>query len=221
MFAGLGIASYLIGMIATMPASVLIRNQPWRTGVSGTVWDGEVGIAGGSVLSWEWAPLRSLTSLGFAVDWHATGANSDIGGRALIRPGRTVVDKVSGSADATLLRLAAPNLPFTCAMTMQVELPRMALGGGNQQIEGEVATDAGSCAPIEGAAVASPVPPLRLTAQPIGNETRIRVTPMAQQRQELVTATLAEDGGFNVTMTPEGAVMLPFAGIPGGASIAF
>ncbi|MBR0551030.1 type II secretion system protein N [Sphingomonadaceae bacterium LXI357] len=208
-------------MVATMPASLLFGDQAWRTGVSGTVWHGEVGVAGGSVLRWDWAPLRSITSLGFAADWHATGANTDLGGRALIRPGRMVVDKVSGSADATLLHLAAPNLPFSCAMTMQVELPRLALGGDDQEIEGEIATDAGSCMPTRGAAAAAPVPPLHITAQPIGNETRIRITPMAQQRQELVTATLARDGGFTVTMTRDGAAMLPFAGIPGGSSITF
>ncbi|WNO55128.1 type II secretion system protein N [Stakelama saccharophila] len=205
-------------MIATLPAGAVLKNRPWRTGISGTVWEGEVGVAGGSIVRWNWAPLRSLTSLGFAVDWRATGENTDLGGRALFRPGRMVVDKVSGSADATLLRALAPDLPFTCSMTMQVDLPRVALGGGDQEVEGQVAADPGSCA-ATGGSPAVPVPALMFTATPIGNETRMRLTPMAQRRREFVTATLAEDGTLRATMTPAGAGALPFAGLPAGASI--
>ncbi|WP_246586917.1 type II secretion system protein N [Stakelama flava] len=199
-----------------MPASVLVKNRAWRTGVSGTVWNGEVGLAGGSVLSWHFAPLRSLTSLGFAADWHAVGADTDIGGRMLVRPGRTVLDHVSGSADATLIKAIQP-LPFDCALTMHVEMPRIALGGGDAEIEGQVASDSGTCARPGGSA--TPVPPLILTAEPLGNETRIRLTPMAQRRRELMTATLSQNGALSITMTRDGAVALPFAGLPAGTTI--
>ena len=87
-------------MIATMPASVVVKNRPWRTGVAGTVWNGEVGVAGGSKFEWHWAPLRSLTSLGFAADWTATGPDTDMGGRALAGLSSTILDKVSGSSHA-------------------------------------------------------------------------------------------------------------------------
>src|SRR6188768_1851677 len=71
-FALLGIASYAVAMIATIPASAVFKNYAWRTGISGTIWNGEVGIAGGSTARWNWAPLRSLLSLGFAADWRLT-----------------------------------------------------------------------------------------------------------------------------------------------------
>lgn len=218
-FAVLGIASYVLAMLVTMPASVIVNNRPWRTGVAGTVWNGEVGVAGGSKLEWHMAPLRSLVSLGFAADWKATGPNTDLGGQALVHlGGRTVLDKVSGSADASLLQAIQPNLPFTCDLTMQVQMDRIAIGGGTQLLDGNLTTDAGSCRP-KGAGAASALPPLILTAEHVGNRTLLRLAPMTQRRRILLDATLSEDGATDLGLTPEGAGVLPFVGLPGGARI--
>ncbi|WP_188054568.1 hypothetical protein [Sphingosinithalassobacter sp. CS137] len=205
-------------MVFTMPASVFLKNRPWRTGIAGTVWNGEVGIAGGSILSWNWAPLRSLTSLGFAADWTAAGNDTDLGGRLLIGFSGVTLDTVSGSADATLLQALQPNLPFSCDFTMQVDMDRIVAGGGEQMLQGTIVTDPGSCTPRGGGA-ATPVPALLLTAQHIGDETRIRLTPAAQRRQTLVEATLTEDGTIDVGVTQDGARVLPFLGVPGGMRV--
>jgi hypothetical protein len=219
LFAVLGIVSYALAMLVTIPASVLVKNKPWRTGVAGTIWNGEVGVAGGSKFEWHMAPLRSLTSLAFAADWKATGPNTDLGGRMLVHPGgRTVLDKVSGAADASLLQAIQPNLPFTCDLTMQVQMERIAVGGGSQMLDGNAASDPGSCRP-KGAGAASALPALILTAEHIGNRTMIRLAPMAQRRKILFTAELSEDGTVDLGMTPEGAAMMPFVGLPGGARI--
>ncbi len=218
-FAVLGIVAYALAMLATMPASVIVKNRPWRTGVAGTVWNGEVGVAGGSKLEWHMVPLRSLISLGFAADWKATGPNTDLGGRMLLHPGgRTVLDKVSGSADASLIRALQPNLPFTCDLTMQIKMERIAIGGGSQMLDGNATTDPGSCRP-KGAGAASALPALILTAEHVGNRTMIRLAPMTQRRKLLLDANLDEDGAIDLGLTPEGAAMLPFAGLPGGARI--
>lgn len=215
----LGIASYVLAMLVTMPASVVVNNRPWRTGVAGTVWNGEVGVAGGSKLEWHMAPLRSLVSLGFAADWKATGPDTDLGGQGLVHlGGRTVLDKVSGSADASLLQAIQPNLPFTCDLTMQVQMDKIAIGGGTQLLDGNLTTDAGSCRP-KGVGAASAVPPLILTAEHVGNRTLIRLAPMTQRRRVLLDATLSEDGAIDLGLTPEGAGVLPFVGLPGGTRI--
>ena len=206
-------------MIVTMPASVVLGSPPWRTGIAGTVWNGEVGIAGGSKLEWRMAPLRSLTSLAFAADWKASVPDTDLGGRLLAHPsGRMVLDHVSGQADASLLQAILPNLPFTCNFAMQVEMERIALGGGGRMMEGKVTTDPGSCRP-KGAGAAAPVPALLLTAEHVGTRTTIRVSPLTQRRRTLLTAELAEDGAVDLTMTPDGAAVLPFVGLPGGARV--
>ncbi|MET0309951.1 MAG: hypothetical protein ABW023_14690 [Sphingomonas sp.] len=218
-FAVLGIASYALAMLVTLPASVVVKNRPWRTGVAGTVWNGEVGVAGGSKLEWHMAPLRSLVSLAFAADWKATGPNTDLGGRMLVHfGGRTVLDKVSGAADASLLQAIQPNLPFTCDLTMQVQMERIAIGGGAQMLDGNLTTDPGSCRP-KGAGAASALPALFLAAEHIGNRTMIRIAPLTQRRKILFTAELAEDGTIDLGLTPEGAAMMPFVGLPGGARI--
>ncbi|RYY43612.1 MAG: hypothetical protein EOP59_07655 [Sphingomonadales bacterium] len=206
-------------MLATIPASVIVKSQPWRTGVSGTVWNGEVGVAGGSKLEWQMAPLRSLTSLAFAADFRASGPDTDLGGRMLMHlGGRTVLDNVSGSAHASLLQALQPNLPFTCDMAMQVEMKRIAIGGGSQMMDGTLTTDPGACRP-KAAGVASAVPSLILTAEHIGNTTRIRLAPMTQRRKILLDATLGESGIVDLSVTPDGAAMLPFLGVPPGIRV--
>ena len=219
MFVLLGIAAYALAMVATMPAGVALGNRSWRTGIAGTVWNGEVGVAGGSKVEWNWAPLRSLTSLAFAADWKATGPDTDMGGRGLMRFGRTVLDQVSGSGHASLLDALQPNLPFTCDLVMQTQFDRIAIGGSGQMIDGKLTTDPGTCSPKAGGAPV-PVPSLLLTAEKIGTTTRIRIAPAQQRRQTLVDATLSEDGALSLRLTPDGARVLPFVGLPAGAAIA-
>lgn len=206
-------------MLAIAPASLLVRNVPWRSGVAGTIWNGEVGVAGGSKLEWHLAPLRSLTSLGLAADWKATGPDTDIGGRALMHlGGRTVLDHVSGAADASLLQAIQPDLPFACELVMQVEMARIAVRGGSQMLDGKVTTDPGSCR-LKSGGGSTAVPALLLTAEHVGPRTTIRLTPATQRRQVLLDAILSEDGMLDLGMSKDGAAALPFVGLPGGARI--
>lgn len=214
----LGIAAYVLAMLATMPASVFLKNRPWRTGVAGTVWNGEVGIAGGTKFEWNWAPLRSLTSFAFAADWKATGPDTDMGGRGLMRFGRTVLDDVSGSAHSSVLQALQPNLPFSCDLVMQLRFAKIAIGGSDQAIDGKLTTEPGTCTTKNGGA-ATAVPALSLTAEKIGTTTRIRITPATQRRRTLMDATLGEDGKLSFRMTADGARVLPFTGMPAGVSI--
>lgn len=217
-FVALGIAAYLIAMIATLPAGAVFQNKPWRTGIAGTVWNGEVGVAGGTAFRWNWAPLRSLTSLAFAGDWKATGPDTDMGGRGLARFGRVVLEQVSGSTHASMLQALQPNLPFTCDLVMQVEFAKIAIGGSDQMLDGKLTTDPGTCTPTGGGA-AVPVPSLLFTAEKIGEATRIRIAPSAQRRQTLLEATLSDSGRLSLRMTEDGVRVLPFIRMPAGATI--
>lgn len=205
-------------MLVTMPASVFLKNRPWRSGIAGTVWNGEVGITGGTRFEWRWAPLRSLTSLGWAADWKGSGPDTDLGGRVLARFGHVVLDHVSGSASGALLQAVQSNLPFTCDFAMQVEMPRIVAGGSDQMVEGVVKTDPGTCMPKAGG-TATAVPALILTAEHVGNTSRIQLAPAAQRRRVLLDATLGEDGTLSFQTTPDGARMLPFLGLPAGLRV--
>lgn len=217
-FVALGIAAYIIAMLATLPAGAVFKNKPWRTGIAGTVWTGEVGVVGGTAFRWTSAPLRSLTSLAFAGDWKATGPDTDMGGRGLVRFSRVVLEQISGSAHASMLQALQPGLPFTCDLVMQVEFDKIAVGGSGQAIDGKLTTDAGTCTP-KGGGAAVPVPPLLLTAEKIGQATQIRIVPAAQRRQTLLEATLGENGRLSLRMTEDGVRVLPFVGMPAGATI--
>lgn len=214
-FALLGIGAYVLGMIATIPASYVFKNRPWRSGVAGTIWNGEVGIAGGSRVTWDWSPLRSITSLGYAADWKASGPDTDLGGRVLVGLNSRVLDKVSGSATTALLQAIQPNLPFTCDMTAQVEIERMQIGGSSQMMKGQIVTDPGSCS-LRGASAASPVPSLIVISEHIGKETRIRVAPATQRRKTLINGVLRENGELELRLMPDGAGVLPFIPLPPG-----
>lgn len=202
-------------MVATIPAGVAVGNRPWVSGTSGTIWNGEVGVTGGSVVKWRWSPLRSITSLGYAADFRVTGTDTDLGGRVLAGFTSKVFDKVSGSASVALLQVLQPNLPFTCEMTAQVEIESAELGGSGQMMNGNVVTDPGGCSPrIAGGA--TQLPSLILTSEKIGTETRIRLAPAAQRRKILLNGTLSESGAMVVSLTPEGALMMPFVGLRAG-----
>jgi hypothetical protein len=197
----------------------VLKNRPWRTGIAGTVWQGEVGVAGGTRLAWHMAPLRSLLSLGYAADFTATSAGGQMGGRLLVHPGgRVVIDHASGAADASLLQALQPDLPFTCDLPLQVEMKRIAAGGGATVLDGTVASDLGSCRAKRGGA-ATALPALILTAEHVGTRSAVRIAPATQRRRTLVSADVAEDGAVDFAVTPEGAAAMPFLGLPGGTRI--
>lgn len=216
-FVILGIVAYALAMVATAPAGLVFDKRPWRTGVAGTVWNGQVGVVGGTKFDWHWAPVRSLTSLGFAADWTATGPDTDLGGRALVRTGRTMLDSVSGSAHGSLLDALWPSLPFTCDLVMQTEFPRIITGGSDQMVQGRLTTNAGTCTP-RGGGIPVTVPPLLVTAEKIGTTTQLRITPAQQRRLTLIDGTLSENGTLTLRMTADGARLLSFVGIPAGVS---
>jgi hypothetical protein len=202
-------------MIATIPAGAVFKNYAWRSGISGTIWNGEVGIAGGSAARWQFAPLRSLVSLGYAADWKLTGPDTDLGGRVVSGFGGTMLDKVSGTATASLLQAIQPNLPFTCDITAQVEIDRLVVGGSNRMMTARMVSDPGTCRP-RGAGGPTQLPSLILTAQKTGKETVIRLAPATQRLKILLNGTLAEDGTLTISLTPEGREMMPFIGLPAG-----
>ncbi|MCW3847455.1 type II secretion system protein N [Sphingomonas sp. LB-2] len=214
-FALLGIAAYAVAMIATIPAGAVFKNYAWRSGISGTIWNGEVGIVGGSVARWQFAPLRSLLSLGYAADWRLRGPDTDLGGRVVSGLGGTVLDKVSGSATASLLQAIQPNLPFACDIVGQVEIDRLVVGGSERMMAARMVSDPGSCRPRFGGGPTQ-LPSLILTAQKTGKVTTIRLAPATQRLKTLLSGTLAEDGTLTISLTPEGAEMMPFIGLPAG-----
>lgn len=218
-FASIGIATYLVALVATIPAR-LVAPRMQGVAIGGTIWRGEAAVAGGNRLAWSWAPLRSLLQLGFAIDWRADGPAADLAGRALLKPGRVILEAVRGGADGSLLDAIAPDLPFTCGMVMQVDLPRVALGGDGQGFSGEVRSDPGTCRTKDAGGLPTPVPALIMVAKPAeARSTLATIAPLGQRRNRLVKITLGSKGRLVVGVTPAGAAALPFVSPSGGITI--
>lgn len=214
-FAALGLCAYLLALAATIPAALI---APVAAG--GTIWNGEAALPGDNRVRWTWAPLRSLVQLGFAADWHATGPATDLKGQALLKPGRVILTRAKGDADGSLLAALAPDLPFTCDLTMRVDLPRVALGAGRQELSGELRSDPGLCRARDGGSIATPVPALIATAASMpGGEAQAIVAPLGQRRNRLVKIGFGKEGRVVVGITPAGAAKLPFLSPTGGMTI--
>jgi len=213
-FAGLGFAVYLLALVATIPAGILIPLPD----ASGTIWRGAAFLAGGNRVEWRWAPLRSLIGLGFAADFTVTGVDTMLGGRALLRPGgRVMLDSVSGSADGALLATLA-NPSFACAVRMQIDIREMSLGGGDRGADGRIRAQPGVCQAFGGAAPVA-VPALTLDLDRTPGVTMINLVPRGGVRTPFLVGGLEEGGRLRLIVTAEGAAALPFLSPPGGMKV--
>lgn len=209
---GIGVGVYLLTLLATMPARIVVP----LPGATGTVWHGSAPIDGGSRAEWRWAPLRSLFGLGFAADLTVTGPQTDLTGRALLRPGRVLIEDLRGSADGGLLSAVA-RPAFACAVRMQLDLKRVAIGGGKQGADGRIRSEPGNCQPFGGTAVA--VPALTLDVEQTPGLAVVNLAPAGERRSPFLVGGLGEDGKLRLIVTAEGATALPFLAPPGGMKI--
>lgn len=212
-FAGIGAGMYILSLIATIPAQLAVP----LPGATGTIWRGSAPLGAANRIEWRWAPLRSIARLGFAADVTATGPETSLAGRALLRPGRLLLDSVSGSADGTVLA-AALKPSFACSMRLQIDLRHAAIGGGNQGAEGAIRSDPGSCQAFGGQAPVS-VPALALDIRQTPGLAVINLAAIGQPRTPLIVGGLSDDGRLQLIITADGAAIFPFASTPGGMKI--
>ena len=212
---GAGALTYLVGLVATLPARLIVEPQPGTNiaDVAGTVWRGQVSLTSGEVATWRFAPLASLANFGFTVNWRLAGVGSAARGQARLWPGAVALDGVSGTARASLLGVLVPRLPFACDAMIQLDV-RHARFGDPLRFEGRVLSDVGQCAPTGSSAPPLPVPALQLTAIPADAGDRLRIA-----RRVPGAPALVEIDSRAARITPEGARLFPFASPPGGISI--
>lgn len=208
-FAALGLAAYLVALVAGLPARMVLDWGP-RWQIAGTVWSGDAVLDGAYRLTWRWAPLRSLAAFAYAADVQLTGNGTDIAASAIAAPHRLRLDGVSGRGDGALLAALAPGLPFACDAPLEIDLPRLVLAGADSAAVGEVRSGSGSCG-ATGAAETNALPPLLLSARaaPHGG-TVAELAPVGQARLRLIEGSVL-DGHLTARTTPLGAGVLPFA----------
>lgn len=198
-FCVIGILAYCAGLIAQIPASIMLPSSDvWQVG--GTIWNGEAVIGGATRVEWHWSALASLGRFGFTANWHMTGGDTDLVGTASPGFGRLRLDGVSGVADGSLLSLAAPNLPVTCRFLAQVNIAQMVVGGIDQHAAGSLRTSPVHCTSKALAAAALDLPALHGTIGPVhGISSGALVT--LPSRQHLVETRLYRTGAFSLWPT--------------------
>ncbi len=210
-FAGLGVAVYLLMLLVTIPAALVVP----LAGAAGTIWHGTAPVGAGQA-EWHWSPLRSLLGLGFAVDFTVDGPATALKGQALVGPRRTLLENIRGEADGALLA-ALVEPPFACTVQMRLDIDRVAIGGGAQGGAGRVRGEPGSCQAPGNAPVATP--PLLFDVRQTPGLAVINLAPAGDLRRPFLVGGLAEDGKLRLIVTPEGAAALPFLSPPGGMKI--
>ena len=211
-FVGVGMAAYLLALVATIPAR-LVSPLPDATG---TIWHGEVPL-GSNRLEWRWAPLGSLARLGFATDFTVTGPDTSLAGHSLLRPGRMILENVSGSADGALLdAVARPS--FACSVRMQIDIRQVSIGGGDRGAQGRIRGDPGVCQAF-GDAPPRAIPALSLDITQTPGVAVINLAPRGRRSVPFLVGGLETDGHLRLIVTAEGAAALPFASPPGGMKI--
>jgi hypothetical protein len=213
-FTGVGVAAYLLALLATIPARLFVPLPD----ATGTIWHGEAPLSGGNRVEWRWAPLSSIFRFGFAADFHVTGVETSLAGRALLRPGgRLILDDVSGSADGALIDAVA-RPAFACSVRMQIDIERLSLGGGERGGKGRIDGEPGVCQAFGGTVPVS-IPALRLDLVQTPGVAMINLAPRGHSRKPYLVGGLSENGQLSLIVTAEGAAAMPFASTPGGMKV--
>ncbi len=124
--------SYLVGLIAMLPASVFVEENE-RLQVGGTIWSGESVLDGAIRVEWSFSPLTTLAQFAWSADWHITGAANDLTGRVTQAGEQLQLANISGQTDGVLIDTMFPNLPLSCDFTADLAVESLFLGGEGQK----------------------------------------------------------------------------------------
>lgn len=210
----IGVLTYAVALIAAMPARaalVLTQAPALWSDVAGSAWTGQVALRDRVRLAWDADALRSIGAAALAADVAVSGPETDVNGRARLRPGSVVLENLTGVAGWPLITAVAPNLAFACDVDVRVDVDRLAFGGDRQGVEGDLATGPGVCRPTITAVSSAPANLPPLVAQATRNEaaSRLVLTPRDNRAERLAEATLTRTGRLSLTVLPAGSALLP------------
>lgn len=206
--AGVGVAAYGLGLVATLPAEVVAPDD--RDAV-GTVWDGQMALEGGFAAGWRTQPLASLAHGSLAERLQVTGPLTELNGQALVRPGRVLLRDLDGVASARLINAVAPALPFACDADLRVTIAELALKGAPAGA-GTVRSSPGDCTPA-GGGTPSPLPALSGTFSADAASTTLTLA-RAGSETAVASARVTPAGQLSLTVEPGGIGLFPGVNTP-------
>lgn len=217
--AGLGLLAFLVSLIATLPVRLAASYVPapaWINGYSGTLWHGTARIEGGHAAQWRVAPLRSLVSLGVALDVRVTGPGTDLEGRAAVRgpAGHDLrIDGLTGRAAWPLVAAVAPGLDLACDGAAVLQDVAIRFAPDARSGAGSVRSGPASCLETggDGTGGEGPVqiPALAAGLETVADGLAASLTPAGDPDTRLAEARATGDGRLVVTVSPAGAALVP------------
>jgi len=198
---GLGLLTYLSGLILFLPAEAAVGR---KVDAVGTVWNGQTSLAPGFAVGWRLRPVRSLITLGAAGDFAVTGPGTAVTGQAVARPGGVILQSAEGSASLRLVSALLPALPFACDGDMRIEARSLALRGG---VTGSGAIDTGPaiCAAPGGSTSSTPPMNAALSSDAQGASATLTGADGAR----LAHTRTTKGGDLSVTVDPAAAGLFP------------
>lgn len=202
-----GVITYLIGMIALIPAATALDEDD-QLSVGGTIWNGQAVLNSAIRVEWDFDLLSSLTKLAFTAQWHLTGTGSDLFGTATKSGDQVQLGDVSGQADGALLDAVFPNFPLSCRFNADVQLAYLNLGGEGQGGAGKLRTGPVNCNAKDLAAFPVDFPEMEASMAPTNSGTTGALITKGQ-RQRLVELRLSPDGMLSVWPTQTAVTLAP------------
>lgn len=215
-FAILGLVAFALAMVATLPARVVLPAATVQKALIpavGTIWNGEAAIGDETAVSWRFAPLRSVLSLGVATDVVIRGGATDLTAQAVWRPGRLELQDLTGVAGPGLVNTLIDDLPIRCDLSFVVDLDRVVIAGPRSRVTGSVRSGPGICTAENGMDTnPAAIPAMVGSAVTDTNGSTAWLAPAATPRGErLVQMTINRSGKLTATVLSAGVLILPAA----------
>ena len=219
----LGLGTYGVALIATMPARLIIdmaRPSPLIESVAGTIWSGDAALAGGHRLEWQVNPLTSLFNLGLSADWSLIGQGTDLSGQALLWPRVTKLSGVEGIAAWKLVRAFAPAVVADCDLAVRVDIETLVLGMGTQTVSGALRTGQATCV-FGGQGTKRIIPALKAVTGPENGDTALRIVEAAEPMRLWAELSLLPDRRLAITVNEPAMTLVSNAGSSGPVMLEF
>lgn len=212
----LGLAAFAGSLLWYMPVRFAAHQAgfpdtgPLATSrLSGTVWQGQMQIDGGHLVTWVVDGAASLWTFGFAADWRLTGPGTDLAGEVVGWPGGVDFGPASGVAAWPLVAALLPGLPIACSGQARFAAVAFGFDATERTGSGTVTAPAGECARIDRPDDRIPRPALHTQISTQPDAVQLLVTPQDGARVALVTARLTTEDRLVVTVHREGAALVP------------
>ena len=211
----LGAVAFLCSLVAYMPARVVVQYTDIpasQAQLSGTVWDGQMVLEDGQLVSWVLDTSASLFGFGAVFDWRLTDFDSNLDGRLAFRPRRLVIGPVSGNLSWGTVASFMPGLAVECNIMAVLNAIVIDIGSNSHSGSGSLTTSAGNCMRLGNAGASTGAPAMVAELSQVEDALRAVLTTQADRQTPLVTARLTPADRIVLTIHREGAALVP--GLP-------